>query len=64
MGGAYDDHGADDGDGSHGAVGDGVLPVGVADGAVAAVDPPLVRPEPQSQDGRRQGRCGGKGGRR
>jgi len=46
VGGAYDDHGAGDGDGRHGAVRDGVLPVGEADGAVAAVDASQVGTEP------------------
>lgn len=54
--GTHDDDGADDGDGGHGSVGDGVLPVRVADALVFAVDASLVGAEPQGQDGRGQRR--------
>lgn len=50
--GTHDDDGADDGDGGHGSVGDGVPPVRVVDALVVAVDASLVGGEPQGQDER------------
>lgn len=55
--GTHDDDGADDGDGCHASVGDGVSPVGIADALIVAVDSSLVRTEHQRQDGRGQSRC-------
>lgn len=49
--GTHNDDGAGDGDGSHGSMGDGVSPVGIADTLIIAVDSSLVRSEHQRQDG-------------
>lgn len=62
AGGTHDDDGADDGDGGHGSVGDGVPPVRVADALVCAVDASQVGAEPQGQDDRGERRWRKDGG--
>lgn len=47
----HNDDGADDGNGSHGSMGDGVSPVWIADALIIAVDSSLVWTEHQRQDG-------------